>query len=63
MKNPKIRFKGFTETWAQRKLCEITNYSNGKGHEGNQSDEGSYELINLNSISIDGGLKPSGKFI
>lgn len=49
--------------WEQRKLCEITNYSNGKGHEGNQSDEGSYELINLNSISIDGGLKPSGKFI
>lgn len=63
MNTPKIRFKGFADDWEQRKLCEITNYSNGKGHEGNQSDEGSYELINLNSISIDGGLKPSGKFI
>ena len=60
---PEIRFKGFTEAWEQRKLCKITNYSNGKGHEDNQSDTGSYELINLNSISIDGGLKTSGKFI
>ena len=60
---PEIRFKGFTEAWEQRKLCKITNYSNGKGHEENQSDTGSYELINLNSISIDGGLKTSGKFI
>lgn len=50
-------------TWEQRKLCKITNYRNGKGHEENQSDTGSYELINLNSISIDGGLKTSGKFI
>ena len=60
---PEIRFKGFTEAWEQRKLCKITNYRNGKGHEENQSDTGSYELINLNSISIDGGLKTSGKFI
>ena len=41
----------------------MATYKNGKGHEDNQSDEGTYELINLNSISIDGGLKPSGKFI
>ncbi|MDY2511009.1 MAG: restriction endonuclease subunit S [Ruminococcus callidus] len=49
--------------WEQRKLGDVTTYKNGKGHEDNQSDEGTYELINLNSISIDGGLKPSGKFI
>ena len=60
---PEIRFRGFTDAWEQRKLGDVTTYKNGKGHEDNQSDEGTYELINLNSISIDGGLKPSGKFI
>ena len=60
---PKIRFKGFTDAWEQRKLGEIATYRNGKAHEANQLDVGTYELVNLNSISIDGGLKPSGKFI
>lgn len=60
---PKIRFEGFTEDWEQRKLGELTTYRNGTGHEEKQSDVGKYELVNLNSISIDGGLKPSGKFI
>ena len=50
-------------TWEQRKLGEIATYRNGKAHEANQLDVGTYELVNLNSISIDGGLKPSGKFI
>ncbi|MFB1050603.1 restriction endonuclease subunit S [Paraliobacillus sp. JSM ZJ581] len=49
--------------WEQRKLSEMTVYKNGKGHEDRQSTSGNYELINLNSISIDGGLKHSGKFI
>lgn len=44
-------------------MGEITTYRNGIGHEEKQSESGKYELINLNSISIDGGLKPSGKFI
>ena len=60
---PEIRFPGFTEPWEQRKLGELTIYRNGTGHEEKQSESGKYELINLNSISIDGGLKPSGKFI
>lgn len=60
---PKLRFPGFTEDWEQRKLGELTTYRNGIGHEEKQSDIGKYELVNLNSISIDGGLKPSGKFI
>lgn len=42
---------------------ELTTYRNGTGHEEKQSDVGKYELVNLNSISIDGGLKSSGKFI
>ncbi|MCR8978646.1 restriction endonuclease subunit S [Brevibacillus laterosporus] len=60
---PEIRFAGFTDAWEQRKLSEMTVYKNGKGHEDRQSNSGNYELINLNSISIDGGLKHSGKFI
>ena len=51
------------QTWEQRKLGEITTYRNGAGHEEKQSAVGKYEVVNLNSISIDGGLKPSGKFI
>ncbi|PKE16503.1 restriction endonuclease subunit S [Macrococcoides caseolyticum] len=60
---PDIRFKGFTDAWEQRKLVSMTNYKNGKGHEDKQSTIGKFELINLNSISISGGLKHSGKFI
>ena len=70
---PEIRFKGcydeygnwvaFTDPWEQRKLGDLTTYRNGTGHEEKQSDVGKYELVNLNSIFIDGGLKPSGKFI
>ena len=60
---PKIRFKGFTDTWEQRKLKDMSTYKNGTGHEDKQSSTGKYELINLNSVSIDGGLKSSGKYI
>ncbi|HGF7685236.1 restriction endonuclease subunit S [Enterococcus faecium] len=60
---PEIRFAGFTDAWEQRKLASMTNYKNGKGHEDKQSTIGKLELINLNSISISGGLKHSGKFI
>ncbi len=63
MSKPKIRFKGYEEDWEQRKLGDLTTYRNGTGHEEKQSDVGKYELVNSNSISIDGGLKPSGKFI
>lgn len=60
---PDIRFKGFTGNWEEKKLSELSTYNNGKGNESNQSSVGKYELINLNSISIEGGLKPSGKFV
>ena len=60
---PDIRFKGFTASWEQRKLSEMTTYRNGTGHEDKQSNNGKFELINLNSVSIDGGLKPSGRFV
>lgn len=60
---PKIRFKGFSSEWEEKRLDSLTSYKNGKGHETKQASEGKYELINLNSVSIDGGLKPSGRFI
>lgn len=53
----------FLHSWEQRKLKKMTLYKNGTGHEDKQSSNGRYELINLNSVSIDGGLKSSGKFI
>ena len=62
-KIPNIRFKGFTDAWEQRRLGEVTIYQNGKGYEDSQSSSGKFELINFNSISIDGGLKSSGKYI
>ena len=62
-KVPELRFPGFTDDWEERKLSSMTNYKNGKGHEDKQSTSGKLELINLNSISISGGLKHSGKFI
>ncbi|MGB4792834.1 MAG: restriction endonuclease subunit S [Lactococcus chungangensis] len=62
-KSPQLRFEGFTDDWEQRKLSSMTNYKNGKSHEDKQSTSGKLELINLNSISISGGLKHSGKFI
>ena len=60
---PEVRFPGFTDAWEQRKLSSMTQYKNGKGHEDKQKDSGDFELVNLNSISIDGGFKHSGKFI
>ena len=60
---PEIRFKGFDGEWEECRLSDVTEYQNGKGYESDQSKSGKYELINLNSISIDGGLKPSGKYI
>lgn len=60
---PKRRFPGFEGEWEERRLGEITTYRNGIGHEEKQSSFGKYELVNLNSISIDGGLKSSGRFI
>lgn len=62
-KVPELRFAGFADDWEERKLSSMTVYKNGKGHEDKQSTSGKLELINLNSISIEGGLKHSGKFI
>ena len=52
--SPRIRFKGFTELWEQRKLGEISTIQ--KGQQINKAvlfDEGRYYVLN-------GGMTPSG---
>lgn len=60
---PQIRFPGFSCEWELRKLSKMANYKSAKGNGGRQSYSGEYEIININSISIDGGLKHSGRFV
>lgn len=60
---PEIRFSGFTDAWEKRKLKDMAKYKNGKGHEDKQSETGMLELVNLNSIGIEGGFKHSGKYV
>lgn len=60
---PHMRLPGFTDSWKPQKLGTITAYKNGKSYENQQIENGKYELVTLNSISIDGGLKASGKFV
>lgn len=62
-KRPKIRFGGYNDDWEEKKLKNIANYSNGVSYEDSVCNNGKYELINLNSISIGGGLKPSHKYV
>ena len=54
---PKIRFKGFTDTWEQRKLLDVANYKNGKAHENDIDENGKYIVINSKFVSTDGEVK------
>ena len=51
---PEIRFKGFTETWEQRKLDKVAQYRNGKAHEDSISDKGKYIVVNSKFVSTNG---------
>ena len=51
---PKIRFKGFTEAWEQRKLDQVASYRNGKAHENSIDSEGVYIVVNSKFVSTDG---------
>ena len=54
---PKIRFKGFTEPWEQRKLGEVAKYRNGKAHENSISEDGEYIVVNSKFVSTDGKVR------
>lgn len=60
---PEIRFKKYNSEWDNKTLYDISKYKNGKSLEDYQSSSGEFEVINLNSITIDGKLQSSGKFI
>ena len=56
-KKPRIRFKGFTEAWEQRKLLEVANYRNGKAHENDIDENGKYIVVNSKFVSTEGEIK------
>ena len=60
---PKLRFREFEKDgeWEEKKLGEICGYSNGLSHENSVTEKGDYYLISLNSIDINGKLKPDMK--
>lgn len=62
-KYPQLRFKGFTDPWEERKLGEVSKYSNGGSYENDVVENGTYELITLKSVNMSGKLVSSGKFI
>ncbi|MFV8471737.1 restriction endonuclease subunit S [Mycoplasma sp. B6188] len=60
---PAIRFKGFSEEWEEYKISELSTYKNGESYEAFFVNNGRYNVINLNSFTIGGGLKNSNKFV
>ena len=62
-KVPQLRFSEFTDDWEQRKLSELSDYSNGTSHEEYVVEQGKYELITLKSINSEGELVSSEKFL
>ena len=60
---PEFRFPGFTDDWEERKLGDVSNYSNGGSYESDVENRGKYELITLKSVDMFGNLVSSGKFI
>lgn len=54
---PKIRFRGFSDDWEQRKLESVAKYRNGKAHEGDIDESGDYIVVNSKFVSTDGEVK------
>ena len=46
-KNPRIRFKGFTDDWEQRKLGSFGKATGGTSIESEFSEDGIYKVINM----------------
>lgn len=60
---PKLRFPGFSDEWKIKNLGKICEYKNGGSFESNVVEDGTYSLITLNSIGIDGKLKSYHKTV
>ena len=54
---PKIRFKGFTNTWEQRKLDDIVDFYRGRGLSWNDiTDDGKNECVLYGNLYTDYGM-------
>lgn len=60
---PKLRFEGITGDWEERKLSEVSSYSNGCSYENDVKPFGKYQLVTLKSVDMKGNLVDSGKYI
>jgi len=59
----KKRLAGFSGDWETKNLGEVTEFANGRPYENFVKDNGSYNLITLDSIGINGKLKKEHKRI
>ena len=57
---PAIRFKGFTDTWEQRKLLEFGLATGGTSIESEFSEDGVYKVISIGSYSEDNVYRDQG---
>ena len=65
MENPKIRFKGFTKDWEQRKLADVVDYvDTGKSKFDKEGSSGEYPILGSTSvIGYDDEYDYEGDFI
>lgn len=63
MNVPKLRFKEFDGEWEEKKLKEVSTYSNGGSYENDVKSEGNYQLVTLKSVDMQGNLCNSGKYL
>lgn len=49
-KTPRIRFKGFTDAWEQRKLGDLTQYATSSLKVADCVDDGKFDLYDANSV-------------
>ena len=49
---PKIRFKGFTDDWEQRKLSDVANHRGGTAIEKYFDKDGVYKVISIGSYGL-----------
>ena len=59
-KTPRIRFKGYTDDWEQRKLGDFGEATGGTSIESEFSEEGIYKVINIGSYSEDSTYRDQG---
>lgn len=56
---PKLRFEEFlgNKYWSKKELNEVALYRNGKAHENDIADEGSFIVVNSKFVSTNGSVK------